>query len=83
MDVMSIRVDREIRSRMADMGDVNWSEVVRQALRERIELEEDLRRPLNRKRALRAARGLGLLRQRSKSGFDSTEEVRNWRDSRR
>ena len=80
---MSIRVDREIRGRMADMVDVNWSEVVRQALRERIELEEDLRRPLNRKRALRAARALGLLRQRAKSAFDSTEEVRKWRDSRR
>jgi hypothetical protein len=83
MDVMSVRVDPTTKDRMADLADVNWAEVIRMALRERIELERDLRRPLNRRRAVRASRVMDEIRARTVGSFDSTKEIRKWRNSRR
>jgi hypothetical protein len=84
MDVMSIRIDPEIRRRMADLDDVNWAEVIRATLKERLELEEELRRPIDQRRALRGTRGIDRIRRKLGSAqFDSTREVRKWRDSRK
>jgi hypothetical protein len=81
---MSIRVDHETRRRMASIANINWAEVIRETLRERLELEEELRRPINRQRALRAARGSDGLRSKLRTGdFNSTREVRRWRESRK
>ena len=69
---------------MANLRDVNWAEVIRDALRERIEMEEELRRPINRARARRAARGMDAIRTNLPVlRFDSTEEVRRWREFRK
>ncbi len=84
METMSVRIDPELRRRLARVPDLNWSEVVRDALRERLELEEELRRPIHRARALRGARGIDRFRRKyGQSGFDSTKEIRKWRDSRK
>jgi hypothetical protein len=83
MDVMSVRVDPEMKHRMTDLADVNWPEVIRQALRERIELEHELRQPLNKRRALRAARAMDDIRARTTEPFNSMKEIRKWRDSRK
>ncbi len=84
MDVMSIRIDADTRRRMARLDDINWAEVVRETLRERLELEEESRAPLDRRRALRGARGMDALRGRLHAArFDSAREVRRWRDSRK
>jgi len=69
---------------MANLPDVNWAEVIREALRERIELEEELRRPIDRARAHRAARGMDAVRTNLPVlRFDSTKEVRRWREFRK
>jgi len=69
---------------MDDLRDVNWAEVIRSALRERIEVEEQLRRPIDRARARRAARGMDAVRTNLPTlRFDGTREVRRWRDSRK
>ena len=41
MSMISIRVDAELKRRMAKMKDVNWSEVVRQALTRVLAEEEE------------------------------------------
>ncbi len=66
------------------MADVNWAEVIRESLADRLKLEEELRRPIDRRKAIRGARGMDRMRARMSSGtFDSTTEVRRWRDSLR
>ncbi|MGA7861748.1 MAG: hypothetical protein WCB19_07820 [Thermoplasmata archaeon] len=69
---------------MASLHDVNWAEVVRETLKERLEAEEKLRRPIDRRRALGGAHGIDAIRERIRATrFDSTREVRKWRDSRK
>ena len=81
---MSVRVDSETKARMAELADVNWAHVIRDAVRERLEIEEELRKPLNRRRAARGAKAIDSVRKELGSArFDSTAEVRKWRDSRR
>jgi len=84
MEVVSIKVDPETKRRMEHLRDINWSEVLRQAIRRRLELEERLRAPVDRRRALAAARRMDDFRKRvGPSDFDSTREIRKWRDLRR
>ena len=84
MDVTSVRVDSETKSRMDVLKDVNWAEVIRQALRERLDIEEELRRPIDRSRARRAASTMDAIRTSLPIlRFDSTREIRKWRESRR
>jgi hypothetical protein len=84
MDVMSVRVDPDTKRRMGRLADVNWAEVIRETLRERLESEEDLRKPLDRRRARRGARGIDAIRRSLRpTSFDSTREVRKWRESRK
>jgi hypothetical protein len=84
MDVMSVRIDTNTRRRMAVIDDVNWAEVIRDMLKERLELEEELRRSIDHRRALRGSREADRIRRKlGTSRFDSTKEVRRWRDSRK
>lgn len=84
MDVMSVRIDPTTKKRMAEFKDVNWAEVIRRSLTERLDFEEELRTPVNRHRASRGAREIDRLRSKLASpGFDSSQEVRKWRDSRK
>ena len=79
-----MRVDRATKDRMSRHPEVNWAEVVRSSLADRLELEEELQRPLDRRRAARAARDMDVIcRSLPSSGYDSTKEVRRWRDLRR
>ena len=84
MEVVSIKVAPETKRRMEHLRDINWSEVLRQAIRRRLELEERLRAPVDRRRAFAAARRMDDFRKRvGPSDFDSTREIRKWRDLRR
>ncbi len=84
MEVVSFKVDSATKKRMARIRDINWSEVLRDAIRRRLDLEEQLRSPIDRKRALEAARRMDEFRaQVGRSAYDSTKEIRRWRDLRR
>lgn len=84
MEVVSLKVDSETKRRMARFRDINWSEVLRDAIRRRLELEETMRTPIDRRRALDAVRRIDEFRARvGRSDFDSTREIRRWRDTRR
>ncbi len=84
MDVMSVRIGASMKGRMAALGDVNWAEVIRKAVQDRLEVEEELRTPIDKRRARRAARHADELRSSLKSGrYDSRKEIRKWRDQRK
>lgn len=40
MSVITIRIDKEVKRRMRAIKGVNWSQVVREAILKRIEIEE-------------------------------------------
>ena len=84
MEVVSFKVDVSTKRRMARLRDINWSEVLRDAIRRRLELEERLRGSANRRRTIEAARRMDEFRsQIGPSEYDSTKEIRRWRDLRR
>ena len=84
MEVVSFKVDGTTKKRMSRIRDINWSEVLRDAIRRRLELEERLPAPIDRRRALEAARRMDEFRAQIGPGdYDSTKEIRRWRDLRR
>src|SRR5437879_13776782 len=84
MEVVSFKVDSATKRRMARIRDINWSEVLRDAIRRRLELEERLRTPIDRRQALEAARRMDEFRnQIGPSEYNSTKEIRRWREPRR
>ena len=84
MEVVSFKVDASTKRRMARLRDINWSEVFRDAIRHRLELEEWLRGSADRRGTIEAARRMDEFRsQIGPSEYDSTKEIRRWRDLRR
>jgi len=83
MEVVRVKVDSATKKRMANLQDINWSEVLREAIRRRLELEERLRSPIDRRRASEAARRMDEFRNLiGPSDYNSTKEIRRWRDPR-
>ena len=74
MSVITVRIDRETKRRMKQMKEVNWSEVVRRAIRERMNQEDSPDKAL-------AVMLNERLRIRAPKGYDSTEVIRAGRDS--
>jgi nicotinamide mononucleotide adenylyltransferase len=81
VEVVSARVDEDTRRRMRRLRHVNWSEVVRTAIREKIH-EEESRREVDPAEVEEALRLMDRVR-RPLRGFDGVEEIRKWRDLRR
>ena len=84
VEVVSAKIDDDTRRRMRQLPDINWSEVIRQAILAKIEEEEEARRQLfDREKLEKAARETDALRTPSRAGWDSTEEIWRWRNARR
>jgi hypothetical protein len=66
---------------MKKLSHVNWSEVVREAIIEKIR-KEGLRREIDASKLNEAAKLTDSVR-RKYPGWDSTEEIRVWREKRR
>jgi transcriptional regulator of met regulon len=81
VEVVSARVDEETRRKMRRLRHVNWSEVVREAIQEKIRLE-DRRRVRDAAEVEEALHLMDSIR-RPHPGLDGTEEIRKWRDLRR
>jgi transcriptional regulator of met regulon len=81
VEVVSARVDEETRRNMRRLRHVNWSEVVREAIQEKIRLEDRkrIRSPREVDEALRMMDSI----RRPHQGYDGAEEIRKWRDLRR
>ena len=79
-DVISARVDDDTRRRMRRLPHINWSQVIREAITDKI-LEEE-RRPHVDPRDLREAARITDTVRAPSPGWDSTEEIRRWRERR-
>jgi len=75
MTVITVRVDEETKRRM-DSIDVNWSEVIRHAIRRRIEEEK-------RKNLAKAVLINEEVRKASRGEMKAEDIIRRFRDERR
>ncbi len=78
MAIITVRVDEELKKRMESLSHINWSDVVRRAITERVN-EEELWRRIDRRRLIQAAASNDALRRQVK-GWDSVMEIRRWRE---
>ncbi len=79
VEVVSANVDDETRRRMRRLPDINWSEVIRQAIIKKIEEEEARFSLVDRERLEKAAKETDALRTPSVPGWNSTKEIRRRR----
>lgn len=82
MSVISVRIDEQTRRKMKLLSHLNWSEVIRQAITQKIKEEENRKRRLDPKMLKEAAEITDKIRKPSPS-WSSTEEIRKWRDLRK
>ncbi len=76
MTVISVRVDEDLKKKMEKMKQVNWSEIVRKAIKEKIEQQ-------GHKNIAKAVLINEEIRKRAPSEFDSTVIIRQWRETRK
>ena len=77
MPVITVRVDEQLKRKMDDLKEVNWSEVTRAAIEEKVRQTEMWRR-VDVTRLRRASAETDELRRKVK-GWSSTSEIRRWR----
>jgi len=80
VEVVSTRVDEDTRRRMRRLPQVNWSEVIREAIQKLS--EEERRREVDPRELKEAAKITDEIRRPSPPGWDSAEEIRRWREGR-
>jgi len=82
MSVISVRLNRETRRKMKLLSHLNWSEIIRQAIAQKIREEENKKRRLD-PNMLRDAAEITDRIRRPAPEWSSTEEIRKWRESRK
>lgn len=86
MGLVTIRVPDELKRKMEALSDLNWSEVVRQAIEARIAFETSRRVAKDRSRMNRAAGNqdeiAARLASRYDGSWDGVEVIRHWREHR-
>jgi len=84
--VISVRVPDELKKTMETFGDLNWSEIVRQAIEARVAFETARRRVKDRARMLEAVRRqdeiAAALASRYRGEWSGVEVIRYWREHR-
>ena len=83
---LTIRLPDNLRQQMERFRDLNWSEVIREAIRSRILLETKRKASRNRRMMLRAVRRQDEIAEALASKYSGTwsgvEVIRYWRDHR-
>jgi len=81
--MVTVRLDKKLKAKMRRARHVNWSEVIRNAITQRIELEEaQASRRINMSRLRKAIADQDRLRGKTKGTCSGAEEIRKWRELR-
>jgi len=72
MKTLTVKVDDELKERMKRLRHVNWSEVIRESIRRKIEEE-------NGRNIAEAVLINERLRREAPEGWDSAKVIREWR----
>jgi hypothetical protein len=82
--LITVRVDEELKKRMSSHPDLNWSEIVRSAIEERLKTEEATRKRKPDQDRIREAISISdRIREKTSGEWSVTEEIRRWRELRR
>ncbi|ADI31433.1 hypothetical protein [Staphylothermus hellenicus] len=81
-DLITVRVPREIKEKMRKYRNINWSEVVRKAILERLAIEEAREKKLMASKVMDSIREK-ILRTHGPTNYDSSEAIRYWRELRK
>lgn len=84
MSYITIRVDKKLKKEIEKFRDINWSEVVRRAIKERIKHEKarQKERVVDAKRVRDAIKIQDKLSEKTSGRWSGAEEIRKWRDLR-
>jgi hypothetical protein len=82
VEVVSVKVDKKTREKMRKFSNVNWSETIRSAIETKLEEEELKNRHLDFDEIRNASKIADSVRRPIK-GWNSTAEIRKWRDQRK
>lgn len=83
MAVLTVRVDDKLKERMAKCKELNWSEFIRSAIEERVEIEAAQERHLDQGRLEEAIKTQDRIRAKTSGKWSGVKEIRKWRDTRR
>lgn len=85
MTIVTVRLDEKLKARMRRLRHVNWSEVIRNAVAQRVELEESLAasRTINMDLLRKAVADQDRLREKTSGTWSGAEEIRKWRELRK
>ena len=85
MTIVTVRLDDKLKNKMKKFRRVNWSEVIRGAILERISIEESLsaRRVIDVALLQKAIRDQDRLRTKTTGTWSGAEEIRKWRELRK
>ena len=82
--MITVKVDEDLKRRMASHADLNWSEIVRAAIEERLRAEETTRKKKpDGFRIREAITTSDRIREKTSGNWSVTEEIRRWRELRR
>jgi len=85
MAIVTVRLDEKLKAKMEKLRHVNWSEIIRSAIAERISLEESLAgaRSINFDLLRKAMHDQDRLRSKTSGRWSGSEEIRKWRELRK
>jgi Arc/MetJ-type ribon-helix-helix transcriptional regulator len=75
MPTISVRIDPDLKKKMEKLNHLNWSEIIRQAIKKRLKNESE-------KNLAKAVLINDKLRKEAPEGFNSTELIRKFRERR-
>jgi hypothetical protein len=79
METISTKIEKDTKEKMRKFSYINWSEVIRESIKSRIEDEESRTRAIDRSKIKEAFEIAASVRRPSK-GWNSTTEIRKWRN---
>lgn len=84
MTVFSLRIPEDLKKKMESLSNINWSEEIRFFLSIRIQEEIACRNidPMRLERAVKSSNELKKIHI-AEENWDSTQELKKWRDQRR
>ncbi len=72
---ISVRIDKALKEKMEQLKEVNWSEIIREAIKVRINQE-------NQRNLAKAVLINEQIRKSATQDYDSALIIREWRDTR-
>ena len=75
MTNISVRIDSELKKKMDSLNHLNWSEIIRQAIKERIDEETE-------KNLAKAVLLNEKIRKKAPENFNSVDIIRRFREER-